>query len=805
MKDEWIPQKPLKKIPTAVASQRYKSGAAGSGIRKDHFASIVPLVMITTIFCLYFEVVTPWFVYHPRFLIPVLNVLLLSLIFFVLSYLCAKSYLTGGRLPLLFLGCGALAVGLAGAAGGWSTELQEGYDLSIAIHNAGFFLGGGFHFAGAVFTLLETVEEPRRRWRKIKLFLAYTGVVALIPLSLFLNMDRALPLFFNPLAGPTPLRQLVLGWAIVFFALASIIFLAASYRLNASFLYWYALGLALISSGLLAFFFVFVVGSPIAWTGRLAQYAGGVYLLVAFSRAVADARSRNVPLERIVTGLLQKPRALYESLVGATTDAIVSLDSQGNVLLWNTAAEKMFGYGSDEVIGLRGMDLLFSGGRERLLEDALRGRFEGVNTRVEVDVTNRDGEPLPVEISISRTKVAKNWITTLILREITERKRAEQEMRQSLEALALERSLLNAVLDQMPAGVVIAEAVTGKPILGNKKAGVFWMQGFREERALYPDGRALPREEWPLTRSIQDGEVVLQKEIGFKRKDGTMGVMSANSSPIFDDCKRIIAGVITFHDISSRKEMEDELRRSRDDLELRVSERTAELERKNRELQDFAFIASHDLQEPLRKIQTFGDLLVSKFQHFPDENARDYVSRMQKAAARMELLVNSLLKYSRLSSNVQFYSQIDLTEGVRLALSNLELRIRETGGRIEVEPLPTLEADVSQISQVFQNLIGNALKFHRKNEQPRVRIYCRPLENGTDGYAICVEDNGIGFEEKYVDRIFMPFQSLHGRGEYDGVGMGLAVCKKIVERHGGTITAKSTEGEGSTFIFTLPQ
>ncbi|MDD5204732.1 MAG: PAS domain S-box protein, partial [Desulfobacterales bacterium] len=649
------------------------------------------------------------------------------------------------------------------------------------------------------------VEETSRGMRKIKAVLAYAAVAAMILLSFFLDMDRSLPLFFNPLAGPTPLRQLALGWAIVFFALSSVFFLAVSYRLDVLFLLWYGLGLALISSGLLAFFLVFVIGSPLAWAGSVAQYAGGIYLLVSLSKAASEARSRNVPLERILIGLLQKPRALFESLIGATTDAIVSLDNQGMVLLWNTAAEKMFGYGADEVIGLRGMDLLFGGADAGSLEKALNGGFEGENKIVEGDLTRRNGDPLPVEISISRTKVARNWTTTLIIRDITDRRRVEREMRQSMEALALERSLLNAVLEQMPAGVVIAQAETGKPILGNRKAGMFWMQGFREESALHPDGRVLPREEWPLTRSLRHGEVVLEKEIAFKRKDGTVGYMSANSSPIFDDGKRIIAGVITFYDISSRKEMEDELRRSKDDLEVRVAERTAELEQKNRELQDFAFIASHDLQEPLRKIQTFGDLLVTKFQHFPDEHARDYVSRMQKAAARMELLINSLLKYSRLSSRVQFCSQIDLSEAVRNALSNLEISIKETGGRVEVEPLPTLEADISQISQVFQNLIGNALKFHRKDEQPRVRIYCRRMENGTGGgYEICVEDNGIGFEEKFLDRIFMPFQRLHGRSEYNGVGMGLAICKKIVERHRGTITAKSTEGQGSTFMFTLP-
>jgi len=282
--------------------------------------------------------------------------------------------------------------------------------------------------------------------------------------------------------------------------------------------------------------------------------------------------------------------------------------------------------------------------------------------------------------------------------------------------------------------------------------------------------------------------------------------MSTNSAPVYDERKRTIAGVVTFHEITSRKRMEDELRRSRDELELRVRERTAELERKNRELQDFAFIASHDLHEPLRKIQTFGDLLVRKFEHFPDGTARDYVGRMQKAAARMELLLDSLLSYSRLNSSRQVFSLVDLSDAVRDALSNLEIRLKETGGSVEIGALPMVEADSSQIGQVFQNLIGNALKFCNGTERPCVRIYTPPAcDPGSGVHEICVEDNGIGFNEEYLDRIFMPFQRLHGRSEYNGVGMGLAICKKILERHGGAITAKSKEGEGSTFIVTLPR
>jgi two-component system, LuxR family, sensor kinase FixL len=572
--------------------------------------------------------------------------------------------------------------------------------------------------------------------------------------------------------------------------------------------YWYGLGLVLIPSGLLALYFVFVVGSPIAWAGRIGLYAGGIYLLIAVSKAVIAARGRKVPLERMVADLLQKPRALYESLVGATTDAIVSLDSQARILLWNPAAERLFGYAAEEVLGTGLVDLIIPKEQAGILEDALQGGVSA-DTRMEADARDRVGLIVPVEISISRTTVDEGRITTLIIRDIQDRKRTEralqesekrhrnliEEMLRSMEALALERSLLNAVLEQMPAGVIIAEAGTGKPILGNNKAEMLWMEGFREDKV----------EEWPLTRSIRSGEVLLEKEISFRRSDGTRAIMSANSAPVYDEQHRIIAGVITFHDITARKEMENELRKSRHELEVRVKERTAELERKNKELQDFAFIASHDLHEPLRKIQTFGDLLVRKFERFPDELARDYISRMQEASARMELLLDSLLSYSRLTSKVQTYSRVALTEAVQDALSNLEIRIKETGGSIDVAPLPTLEVDSSQISQVFQNLIGNALKFHRHAEQPRIRIYSRLLNSGSGTQEICVEDNGIGFDEKYLDRIFTPFQRLHGRNEYNGAGMGLAICKKIVERHGGTITAKSAEGKGSTFIFTLPE
>jgi signal transduction histidine kinase len=237
--------------------------------------------------------------------------------------------------------------------------------------------------------------------------------------------------------------------------------------------------------------------------------------------------------------------------------------------------------------------------------------------------------------------------------------------------------------------------------------------------------------------------------------------------------------------------------------EAMLSNLARELQRSNRELEEFARIASHDLQEPLRKIQAFGDRLVTMLGAGLSEHGRDYLARMQAAAKRMSTLINDLLTYSRVTTKAQPFVQVDLGRIAREVLSDLETRIEETGGRVALGDLPMIEADPLQMRQLLQNLIGNALKFHRKDIPPVVTVAGEP-----GGYAqtvqLSITDNGIGFDMKYLDRIFDVFQRLHGRTEYDGTGLGLAVCRKLVERHGGTITATSAPEQGATFIVTLP-
>lgn len=247
------------------------------------------------------------------------------------------------------------------------------------------------------------------------------------------------------------------------------------------------------------------------------------------------------------------------------------------------------------------------------------------------------------------------------------------------------------------------------------------------------------------------------------------------------------------------------------DRQLKAS--TEQLKRSNRELEEFAGVASHDLQEPLRKIQAFGDRLDTQCTGQLGEQGRDYLGRMLQATARMRTLINDLLTFSRISTRASPFDEIDLGRIAREVLSDLDERIRQTGGEVVLGDLPVIDADALQMRQLLQNLIGNGLKFHRPEQPPVVRIEARlghaagEPANGHPAagmFQLVVSDNGIGFDIKYLDRIFNVFQRLHGRAEYEGTGMGLAICRKIVERHHGSITAVSRPGDGASFVVTLP-
>lgn len=238
-----------------------------------------------------------------------------------------------------------------------------------------------------------------------------------------------------------------------------------------------------------------------------------------------------------------------------------------------------------------------------------------------------------------------------------------------------------------------------------------------------------------------------------------------------------------------------------------LSEYARNLEHTNQELRDFTSIASHDLQEPLRKIQTFGELLQQRSGPNLDERGNDYIQRMQRAAERMQTLISDLLAYSRITAHVRPFTRLDLNLVVKQVLADLDLQIEQTRAVVQVGDLPEIDADQFQMNQLFQNLVGNALKFHKQGCPPVVRIFSEHAQEPSLQNGLCeihIEDEGVGFNEKYLERIFQPFQRLHSREKFEGTGMGLTICRKIVDRHGGSITAHSTAGKGTTFIIRLP-
>jgi two-component system, LuxR family, sensor kinase FixL len=283
------------------------------------------------------------------------------------------------------------------------------------------------------------------------------------------------------------------------------------------------------------------------------------------------------------------------------------------------------------------------------------------------------------------------------------------------------------------------------------------------------------------------------REVSGVRRDGSEFPLDLSVSEVQLADRRIYTGIL--RDISERRRVEAELKRT-----------LADLARRNAELHDFAFVASHDLQEPLRKIHMFSDRLLARYGDVLDEQGRDFLARSQSAAKRMQTLIDDLLSYSRAAQGRPF-APVDLQALIADVVDDLEPRLELCEGQVSFDALPTVHGDASQLRQVFQNLLSNAIKFSSKGVPARVTVSARRAldEREEPCWRIEVADNGIGFDQAQAERIFVPFQRLHGAQQYDGTGIGLAIVRRIIERHRGHVSARSVPGQGATFTVTLPR
>jgi two-component system, LuxR family, sensor kinase FixL len=393
-------------------------------------------------------------------------------------------------------------------------------------------------------------------------------------------------------------------------------------------------------------------------------------------------------------------------------------------------------------------------------------------------------------------------------RDITERKQTE-------ETLSSERLLLRTLIDNLP-DLIYAKDKEGRFVLNNvahaKNLGAESPEELKgkSDFDFYP--RELAEQFFQDEQNIiKTGKPVVNQE-QYKGRPGDQSDekrWSVATKVLWCDHENVLGTVGITHDIHEFKLVQEALRNN----ERQLRQFTTQLEHSNRELQDFAYVASHDLQEPLRKIVVFGERLKEQAAGKLDTESSDYLERMQKAASRMQTLINDLLAFSRVTTKARPFVQVDLAQVAREVVSDLEVRIEQVKGRVEIGTLPLIDAESLQMRQLFQNLIGNALKFRRPEAPPVVKVAAQIIASPSqeEGTAVIrklcqltVSDNGIGFDEKYLDRIFNVFQRLHSRNEYEGTGMGLAIARKIALFHHGEITAKSKPGQGTTFIVTLP-
>ena len=497
--------------------------------------------------------------------------------------------------------------------------------------------------------------------------------------------------------------------------------------------------------------------------------------------------------------------AVFRALAECQGDFVCLATTHGELFYLNPAGRRWVGMGDEEPISSICLHDCYSEDSWKELRDVgvpavnRTGRWEG-RSRIR---NGKTGKLTSVQTIMYRLKMPDGERPTclaILHRDMEESDRLREAI---AEAQARKNSILESSLDPIITinheGVIIEFNRAAEHAFGHSRDKVL---GTRPADVLFPPSMS-DEQRSRIERYLESGEGSM---LG---KRAEMTVTRANGEVFPAEMAMTIsrehgAPVLTFfvRDIGLRKKAEEEQARY-----------AAELERSNRDLEQFAYVASHDLQEPLRKIRAFGDRLEVKCSEQLDDTGHECVARMQSAAARMQELIEGLLTLSRVTTRARGFVPVDLSEIAHDVVNDLEAQIERVGGLVEVGKLPVIQAEPLQIRQLLQNLIANALKFTRGDERPVVKIEARYVQGrdrkpgkslADEQCRITVADNGIGFEEQYRERIFGIFQRLHPRDVYEGTGIGLAICRRIAEYHGGTITATSTPGRGSTFEVLLP-
>jgi signal transduction histidine kinase len=651
----------------------------------------IPIFLILIVILAWLHVETVW---APPVLIPTLNIFFITIIMLFVSILAARNYLHRKSLTILLLGTGTLALGLGGLLAGFSL-LENSINSTVTIYNSSACLSGFCILLSAIFSLKLGSKKLKSNW---PLLASYIIIITLISVLVLLVHNHFWPVYFIQGTGPTFFDLAILYTTITLFAISSILLLTKKDDKGTKFNYWYGLGLGLIAIGLFGVSIQMNIGDPLNWVGRISQYFGCLYILIAVILSIRYSGIWMLPWEQALYEIEEKYHSLYNSMNEGVALHKILYNEKGKPVDYlitdvNPSYEDILGLKKDEVIGRRSSEVY------------------GINKPPYLDIYSKVAEtgnpenfetyyePMNLYFNISVFSPKKGEFAT-IFEDISKRKQIEKDTELLLSQLNQKKDELSTLIEKLEKT--------------NKK---------------------------------------LYNEIHEHQK-----------------------------------------------TETKLEELVEELKRSNEELQQFANVASHDLQEPLRMVSTFTQLLEQRYKNKLDEDADEFIHYAVDGAKRMQQLINGLLTYSRVTTKGKKFEVTDCNELLERSIGNLRISIAENDAQIVHDPLPTIMADPQQIIQVFQNLISNAIKF-RSKEPPKIHISAQKSENE---WIFQVSDNGIGIDSTYHDRIFVIFQRLHKRDEYPGTGMGLAICQKIIERHKGHIWVDSELTKGSKFYFTIP-
>jgi signal transduction histidine kinase len=623
----------------------------------------VPFFLLLIFMLVIFQFGVVW---NPVFLFSALNIIFLSIIMFFVSILSVRSYLADHSLVILLLGSGTLALGIGALLAGLAI-LENTVNTTVTIYNTMACVSSVF----IIFSAVSTIKFHSKRLKSIwPLFISYLSVFLLITVLAFLVLSHIWPVYFIQGIGPTITDLVVLYVTIALFAFSAIILLIGNLRYNLKFYRIYGLGFGLIAIGLIGVSVQTSIGDPLNWVGRISQYLGAVYILIAILLSFRESG----------VWLLPWKQALYKS------------------------------------------------------EEKYRNLFMNMTEEVHVwkIVHDREGH-------------IKTW----------------------------------RLVDINPPGLKT------------------WDKSLDEIKWKTTDeifGPGATEHYLPVVQKIINEGIPYSYEDYFPHLDKYFRFTSVPMGDYF---------ITTGSDITEIKKSQKELQDSNKELmqtQEELKETVNKLKISNQELEQFAYVASHDLQEPLRMVGSFTQLLEMKYKDKLDNDANDYIGYIVEGSHRMKNLIDDLLAFSRLNTEKKEFQLKNLNQVLDNVMLGMKSSIEEEDAHITSDNLPTVKCDSSQISQVFQNLISNSIKFH--NSPPTIHI---SAEESDGEWILGVSDEGIGIDPKHQKKIFDVFNRLHTREEYAGTGIGLSICKRIVERHNGRIWVESEPGQGANFYFTIPK